>query len=241
MSTAPDGRARPHQSGSRNLLTRIGVALVLIPLAIVAAWSGGWIWAALVVPVAIGLFVEWLLIVRTASAQTRTGWIVLGASYAGAALVGSLIVRRDIEYGFVALLLVLAVVWASDIGGYFAGKSIGGMKLAPLISPNKTWAGAIGGFVLSLLVAAGFAAAGQGRLVPLLLLAAALSVISQAGDLFESAVKRRFDVKDSSNIIPGHGGLLDRLDGFVAAIALAALVGFLRGGADGVGRGLMVW
>lgn len=241
MSTASDGNGRPAASGSRNLLTRIGVALVLVPLAIAAAWLGGWVWAALVIPIAIGLFVEWLLIVKAAPSNTRFGWIALGLFYAGAALVGSIVVRQDAEYGFGALLLVLAVVWASDIGGYFAGKSIGGAKLAPRISPNKTWAGAIGGFILSLLVAAGFAAAGQGRLIPLLLLAAALSVVSQAGDLFESAVKRRFGVKDSSNIIPGHGGLLDRLDGFVAAIALAALVGFLRGGADGVGRGLMVW
>ncbi len=241
MTHAPDGQARPAQSGSRNLIARIGVAFILIPLAIGAAWAGGWVWAALVVPVAIGLFVEWLLIVRAVPSSSRLGWIALGAVYAAAALAGSLLVRHDAEYGFVALLMVLTVVWASDIGGYFAGKSIGGRKLAPRISPNKTWAGAIGGFVLSLLAGAGFAMAGQGRLIPLVLLAAILSVVSQIGDLFESAVKRRFGVKDSSHIIPGHGGLLDRLDGFVAAIALAALVGFLRGGADGVGRGLMVW
>ena len=241
MSIAPDGSARPAQSAARNLVTRIGVAAILIPLAIAAAWAGGWIWAALVVPVAIGLFIEWISIVKAAPATSRPGWIALGALYAIAALVGSLLLRHDPQYGFVALLLVLAVVWASDIGGYFAGKSIGGPKLAPRISPNKTWSGAIGGFGLSLLVAAGFAMAGQGMLLPLLLVAAALSVTSQAGDLFESAVKRRFGVKDSSQIIPGHGGLLDRLDGFVAAIALAALVGFLRGGVDGVGRGLMVW
>jgi phosphatidate cytidylyltransferase len=90
-------------------------------------------------------------------------------------------------------------------------------------------------------IALGFAAFKLGEPGPLLLLAAALSIASQLGDLFESAVKRRFGVKDSSHIIPGHGGLLDRLDGFVAAIVLAALIGILRGGVDGVGRGLMVW
>ncbi|MDB5629887.1 MAG: phosphatidate cytidylyltransferase [Tardiphaga sp.] len=240
MSTPPDGSARPAPSGSRNLITRVGVAAILIPLAIAAAWAGGSIWAALVVPIAIGLFVEWVSIVKTASAA-RPGWIALGGLYATAALAGSLLVRHDQHYGVAALLLVLAVVWASDIGGYVVGKSVGGRKLAPRVSPNKTWAGAIGGFGLSLLVAAGFTVAGQGALMPLLLVAAGLSVVSQAGDLFESAIKRRFGVKDSSHIIPGHGGLLDRLDGFVAAIALAALVGFLRGGVDGVGRGLMVW
>jgi len=100
---------------------------------------------------------------------------------------------------------------------------------------------AIGGFVASLAVAGAFAALDLGKTAPLLTISGVLSVVSQLGDLFESAVKRRFGVKDSSQIIPGHGGLLDRLDGFVAAVAVAALFGFLRGGADGVGRGLMVW
>ena len=144
--------------------------------------------------------------------------------------------------GFAALILVLLVVWATDIGGYFAGRGIGGPKLWPRVSPKKTWAGAIGGFAASLLVAAGFvgvrprqnsmAVADAGR---------GASIASQLGDLFESAVKRRFGVKDSSHIIPGHGGLLDRLDGLVAAVVLAAIFGLLRGGVDGVGRGLMVW
>jgi phosphatidate cytidylyltransferase len=168
-------------------------------------------------------------------------WTGGGFFYAAAAQVASVLVRLDQVYGFVALILILLVVWATDIGGYFAGRGIGGPKLWPRVSPGKTWAGAIGGFVASLLVASGFAALGQGKTVPLLLLGAALSIVSQLGDLFESAVKRRFGVKDSSHIIPGHGGLLDRLDGFVAAVVMAAIFGFLRGGVDGVGRGLMVW
>ena len=94
---------------------------------------------------------------------------------------------------------------------------------------------------MSLLVAAGFLAFGFGKSGPLLLLGAFLSIVSQLGDLFESGVKRRFGVKDSSHVIPGHGGLMDRLDGFVAAVVAAAIFGLLRGGADGVGRGLMVW
>src|ERR1700745_2734065 len=136
---------------------------------------------------------------------------------------------------------ILLVIWVTDIGAYFAGRGIGGPKLWPRVSPKKTWAGAIGGFVASLAVAAGFAAFDLGKTGPLCVLGVVRSVLSQLGDLFESAVKRRFGVKDSSQIIPGHGGLLDRLDGFVAAVVLAAILGFLRGGADGVGRGLMVW
>jgi phosphatidate cytidylyltransferase len=171
----------------------------------------------------------------------RRGWTATGFLYAAAAQTASVLVRLDQTYGFVALILILLVVWVTDIGGYFAGRGIGGPKLWPRVSPKKTWAGAIGGFAASLVVAAGFAVAGLGQTGPLLALGAALSVVSQLGDLFESAVKRRFGVKDSSHIIPGHGGLLDRLDGFVAAIVFAAIFGFLRGGVDGVGRGLMVW
>jgi phosphatidate cytidylyltransferase len=171
----------------------------------------------------------------------RRLWTATGFGYAAAAEFASVLVRHDQAHGFVALILILLVVWVTDIGGYFAGRGIGGPKLWPRVSPKKTWAGAIGGFAGSLAVAAGFAAIGLGKTGPMLLLGAVLSIASQLGDLFESAVKRRFGVKDSSHIIPGHGGLLDRLDGFVAAIVLAAIFGFLRDGADGVGRGLMVW
>lgn len=175
------------------------------------------------------------------STPERRVWVVTGFGYAAAAELASVLVRLDPVQGWTALLLVLLVVWVTDIGGYFAGRGIGGPKLWPRVSPNKTWAGAIGGFAASLAVAWGFAACGLGKTSALLLLGSALSIASQLGDLFESAVKRRFGVKDSSHIIPGHGGLLDRLDGFVAAVVLAAVFGLLRGGVDGVGRGLMVW
>lgn len=168
-------------------------------------------------------------------------WTASGYFYAAAALLASVLVRADAEWGFAALMLVLLVVWAADIGGYFAGRTLGGPKLWPRVSPKKTWAGAIGGFVLGLCVASGFAVLGYGNWGPLLALAALLSVVSQLGDLFESAVKRQFGVKDSSQIIPGHGGLMDRLDGYVAAVVAAALFGVARGGIEGAGRGLMMW
>jgi phosphatidate cytidylyltransferase len=171
----------------------------------------------------------------------RRAWTAAGFFYAASAEIASILVRLDRVEGFAALILILLVVWVTDIGGYFAGRGIGGPKLWPRVSPKKTWAGAIGGFAASLVIAAGFAAFGLGKTGPLLLLGAVLSIVSQLGDLFESAVKRRFGVKDSSHLIPGHGGLLDRLDGFVAAVVLAAIFGVLRGGVDGVGRGLMVW
>ena len=181
------------------------------------------------------------LAVSVASSGKARGWSAAGYAYAAAALLASLLVRSDPVAGFSALMFILLVVWVTDIGGYIAGRGLGGPKLWPRVSPKKTWAGAIGGFAGSLVVAAGFALFGLGTWGALLALAGVLSVVSQLGDLFESAVKRRFGVKDSSQIIPGHGGLLDRLDGYVAAVLFAAVVGLLRGGADGAGRGLMVW
>jgi phosphatidate cytidylyltransferase len=174
-------------------------------------------------------------------AAERRGWAAGGFLYASSAQLAAIAVRADPVKGFDALVFVLLVVWATDIGGYFAGRGIGGPKLWPRVSPNKTWAGAIGGFLLSLVVAAMFVALGRGKALPLLCLAGLLSVAGQLGDLLESAVKRRFGVKDSSHLIPGHGGLMDRLDSLVAALVLAAIFGLLRSGADGVGRALMVW
>lgn len=180
-----------------------------------------------------------VLVALLASGQRL--WVASGMVYAAAALAATILVRLDANAGFLALIFVLLIVWVTDIGGYFAGRGIGGPKLWPRVSPKKTWAGAVGGLVFSLVVAAAFALLGFGKMLPLLLFGAVLSVVSQLGDLFESAVKRRFGVKDSSHLIPGHGGFLDRLDGFVAAIVFAAFIGFMRGGLDGVGRGFMVW
>jgi phosphatidate cytidylyltransferase len=213
----------------------------LVLLGVLILLGVGWVDAGHInsayVSVLVGLGIFAVAIV----ASDRRIWTAIGIGYALAASIGSSVVRHDLVWGFAALLLVLLVVWVTDIGGYFAGRLIGGPKLWPLVSPKKTWAGAIGGFAGSLGVAAGFAAFDFGKMIPMLFLGAMLSIASQLGDLFESAVKRKFGVKDSSHIIPGHGGLMDRLDGFVAAIVVAAIFGFLRGGADGVGRGLMVW
>lgn len=219
--------------GARNAPSLLAGGLALLVL--------GWLQAEhfassyLAAVIALGIGAAALL------AANNRAWAVLGVCYASAALIASIAVRLDQAFGFAALMFVLLVVWATDIGGYFAGRQIGGPKLWPRVSPKKTWAGSAGGFAASLAVSAGFAASGLGKLVPMLVLGAVLSLISQLGDLFESAIKRRFGVKDSSHIIPGHGGLMDRLDGFVAAIVLAAIFGFLRSGADGVGRGLMLW
>jgi len=158
------------------------------------------------------------------------GWPAAGFLYAAAAEIASVLVRLDHVEGFIGLMFVLLIVWVTDIGGYFVGRGVGGPKLWPRVSPKKTWVGAIGGFAASLAVAAAFFVFDPHKsdsllmlkMERLLLLAAALSVASQLGDLFESAVKRHFNVKDSSHLIPGHGGVLDRFDSLYFVIPTAA-------------------
>jgi len=175
-------------------------------------------------------------------APSRRVWGAAGIAYAGAVLIAPVALRRDPESGLVAILFLFAIVWATDILGYFIGRAIGGAKLAPHVSPKKTWSGACGGTLGAL--AAGVAIvyiAGNAAPVPAACIALVLSIVSQAGDLFESAVKRRFGVKDASHVIPGHGGLMDRLDGFIAAASVAALIGLMRGGPDAAAHGLLLW
>jgi len=150
----------------------------------------------------------------------RTGG---GLLYAGLPALG-LIFLRDQPHGVALTLWTLAIVWATDIGAYFAGRAIGGPKLAPRLSPNKTWAGLGGGVLASLLVSLAVAIP-AGLPLRLALLAPLLAVLAQMGDLFESWLKRRAGVKDSGRLLPGHGGAMDRLDGVVpVAVVVAALV-----------------
>jgi len=173
---------------------------------------------------------------------SRKGWALAGAVSTAAALAAPVVLRSDAEWGFIAVILLFAVVWTTDVMAYFLGRLIGGPKLWPAVSPKKTWSGAIGGMMAG--VIAGFAVAtfaGIGNLLAVGLVCAALSVIAEGGDLLESAVKRHFGAKDASHLIPGHGGLMDRLDGFVTAAGAAALLGLLRGGIDAPARGLLIW
>lgn len=168
-------------------------------------------------------------------------WSAAGVVYAGA-LIAPVLLRLDAGYGFLAVIFLFAVVWATDVLAYFAGRGFGGPKLWLRVSPKKTWSGAVGGAAGAM--AAGLAAAliaGLGNVPAVILLAFCLSAASQAGDLLESAIKRRFDTKDASHLIPGHGGVMDRLDGFLAAALVAAIVGLMRGGADATARGLLLW
>jgi phosphatidate cytidylyltransferase len=169
-------------------------------------------------------------------------WGSCGIVYAGIAYLGPALLRRDAAWGLVAILFVAATVWATDIFAFAVGRTVGGPLLWPQISPNKTWAGAFGGVMGG--VAAGTSvayASGVDRLVAVGSVALLLSLLTQAGDLFESAVKRRFGAKDTGSLIPGHGGLMDRLDGFLIAAFVALVIGILRQGPDAPAQGLLIW
>lgn len=172
----------------------------------------------------------------------RRLWVTAGIGYAGAMLLAPTFLRADDVYGFVAIVLVFAIVWTTDILGYFAGRTFGGPKLLPAVSPKKTWSGAIAGTVGAMIVAPVVAGLfGSFNKLTIVVIALVLSVLAQVGDLFESWVKRQFGAKDSGHLIPGHGGVMDRLDGFWAAVVAGCLIGLLRGGFNEPARGLLVW
>jgi len=168
------------------------------------------------------------------------GWAGAGSLYAGALVTSLALLRASPDYGLIAILWLFAVVWGVDIAAYFAGRVIGGPKLWPSVSPGKTWSGAIVGALagasLGLLLAPW-----ANRADRLFWLGLAAAAVAQLGDLFESALKRRFHVKDSSALIPGHGGLMDRLDGFLAASVFAAAVAAANSRGAFLASGLFQW
>jgi phosphatidate cytidylyltransferase len=190
----------------------LGQMALMVPLAILSPWAAGPGFLGLGLILGAALF---------AMAVDRRLWLSAGILYVGLPVL-ALLILRDRADGILLTLWAMALVWACDIGAYFAGRFIGGPRLAPLVSPNKTWAG-LGGGVL----AAGLFALLLSRygLPPVLAIATpVLAVLAQIGDLFESWLKRRAGVKDASNLLPGHGGLMDRLDGLVPVAPCAAML-----------------
>jgi phosphatidate cytidylyltransferase len=204
----------------RGLPARILSAVVLGPLLLLAVWYG-FPWIDLVAALAAPLMVGELAGLTRGRPLARA----LGIIYVLAALVALLWLRHQPATGRETILWIVACVWAADTGAYFLGSLAGGAKLAPRISPSKTWSGLIGGMcwaaVASALMGLVF---DLGDTVPLALTGAGLAVVDQMGDLVESAAKRRAGVKDSGNLIPGHGGLLDRIDGLTACLLAVGLV-----------------
>jgi phosphatidate cytidylyltransferase len=270
-------------SPARNLLLRVVSAAALAPMAVAAAYAGGWIFVAFWGVAAVAVWWEWVNLIQVADyrgpfitgacalvlaaillalehlqvalfivalgaigvvvlSSRHLAWAAGGVVYAGTLLLASASLRLQNEKGFLAILFLFATVWAADIAGYCAGKAIGGPKLAPSISPNKTWSGSIGALGASVAAAVCVAyAIGSADHVRAAVLGAAASVAAQAGDLFESRLKRRFSAKDSSGLIPGHGGVMDRVDGYIAAALVLALLDWVRDLVSDAPARFIVW
>ena len=211
-------------------------AMVLIGLGLPAGGMG----AAAIGAIVAGSIVAALP--RATDEPSAPAWAAGGVIYAGALLIAPAMLRSDPQWGLMALLFLFANVWATDIFAYFCGRAIGGPLLWPRVSPKKTWSGAVGGLAGGVAASVAVAyASGVGKLGIVGVMACVLSVLAQAGDLFESSVKRRFGAKDASHLIPGHGGLMDRLDGFIVAALAALLIGIIHQGIAAPARGLLVW
>lgn len=206
------------------LATRTVTGLLLVALTIFATVQGGMLFAIFVALVATGVYWEWMRIVR----DWNFLWKVGGFFFALIPAIALLWVRDRSFSGLELVVWIYIVTWATDIGAYAAGRNIGGPKLAPKISPNKTWAGLFGG-----MVAAGFLGAlwaDFSELKPQYFwIGAPFAAAAQAGDLFESWMKRRAGVKDSGNLLPGHGGLFDRVDGLLVVATLTGLMVLAEG------------
>jgi phosphatidate cytidylyltransferase len=221
-----------------DLSTRALSAAVLAPLALSCVWAGGIAFAVVVVAAMVGLVFEWLSLCRLPAANPGAPLLCpAGLAYVALACAALLWLRDDPVAGRANVLFLLFTVWACDIGAYLVGRWVGGPRLAPAISPGKTRSGAAGGLIAAIavgLLAAHFLS-DAATIWRAALVAAVLGIVSQLGDLLESFVKRRLEVKDSGHLIPGHGGLFDRLDGILAAAPVAAVL------ALALGRGVVLW
>ena len=210
----------------RGLLPRVVSAVILGPLLLAAVWIG-FPWIDLVAAIAAPLMIgEWLRLTRRRPVA-RVAFVL----YSIVAVLALLWLRHQPAFGRETILWIVACVWATDIGAYFIGSYAGGARLAPSISPSKTWSGLVGGASAAAVVSAlGGLAVGAGETLTLALTGVGIALVAQAGDLLESAQKRQAGVKDSGRLIPGHGGILDRIDGLIAALVFISLIRLATGG-----------
>jgi phosphatidate cytidylyltransferase len=212
----------------------VGLGLVLCAYFAGNAWFG----------IACAILASCGLALVLAAGPGRRIWAFGGMVYAGLLLVSVGALHGSADYGTRSIVWLFATVWGTDVFAYFGGRLIGGAKLWPAVSPSKTWSGTLAGVFAGALIGVAVGAHGLGGpgrgLLPLFALGLAAAAVSQGGDMFESWIKRRFGVKDSSGLIPGHGGFMDRLDGFIAAAVFAAVIGASRG-LDSIAAGLFDW
>lgn len=211
---------------NRELKLRIISAIPMIAVALLAIGLGGMWFAGLVLAGAVLMSFEWNQLVTANDNKPEQKWYLIGIAYVVVPCLALLYIR---EQGAALAFWYFSVIWALDIGAYFTGKFVGGAKLAPAISPGKTWSGLGGGVLAAMVVGGLIAIFAGGQSFFLVILASVLALLAQAGDLYESWIKRQFGLKDSSSLIPGHGGILDRVDGIVASAPILALVNLIFG------------
>jgi phosphatidate cytidylyltransferase len=204
----------------------------MVAVAGVALWAGGWFFTAFIAAIGLVALHEWRgLVDRFAPSQPGNFlWIAAGCLYIGAALALLLFLYMPFTQAQHFVIALIAVVIATDVGAYFSGRTFGGPKIAPRISPSKTWAGLFGGMTAAALLLSGlnsYASLGFGNALSVGLFGAFLAVVAQAGDFLESWMKRRAGVKDSGSFIPGHGGVLDRVDGMLPVIIVGSILGMI--------------
>jgi phosphatidate cytidylyltransferase len=207
--TADSMPSRPPKWDNPEFRKRVISALILGPLVLAAVAAGGVAFYTLVLMTAVLMMREWDAMIEH---RLSSAWGWAGVAYVTATCLSFIVLRNE---SLTLMIYLLAVVWATDIGAYFAGRQIGGPKLAPRLSPKKTWAGLFGGMLSAVTVGGilSFFFAFPTHIFQAAVLGAALAVVAQIGDLFESWMKREAGMKDSSALIPGHGGILDRVDG----------------------------
>lgn len=235
-----------------DLKTRFISAIILVFVAFFCIWYGSFLMLLMMTAFGYIGIKEWMDLTRSHnfSRSAKQKWFGYGVLYVGWACVAILLVRYsenspaypDIDLGFVAAWWIICIAMSTDVGAYFAGRFVGGPKVAPSISPNKTWAGVVGGVLMSILFTSiilylcGFPT--NSSIIKLVIV---FSLIGQVGDFFESYVKRRFSVKDTGSFLPGHGGLLDRMDGQIFIMIVAGVFAFFAGPMDQMAASLLVW
>ena len=219
---------------SSNLKLRICSSIILIPILLAIIWLGDVYFSTLMIITAIIMSFEWNNIVTHKKAllttKTLRNWLVAGIIYITIFCLSTLYLR-NLDNGLTILCYLLVVIWVTDIAAYGCGKTFRGPKILPIISPNKTWAGLIGALLFVLLFCTILAFyLFHAPLLKIILIECLLVLLAQAGDFFESWIKRTFGVKDSSNIIPGHGGLLDRIDSLTFTAPALAILALMQEG-----------
>ncbi len=218
---------------SDNLKKRIISSILVLPIPVLIIWLGGLVFNILMLVAAVLMAFEWCNMTYTRGdsydQKQNNKWTIIGIVYIVGSII-SLMYLRNLRQGFPIVMFLFMTVWATDIAAYFVGKTFGGPKILPAISPKKTWSGLFGGMFAAALVNVFVGVVMGSPFLMMIIFGAFLAIVSQVGDFLESWIKRKFDVKDSGTLLPGHGGILDRVDGITTTAPFIAFIAIINGG-----------